>query len=115
MSLLFHFPEDAAGMLVITFCDREHEQFVDLAAFEFETAAEFDAAWSSVPVAPAETAFLVDRHDATGHTDDRYVTSDWIEARCGRRIAEMISDGRKNTAQWVSDWKAQDAAKRAAA
>ena len=109
MSILFPFPENDAGMLVITFCDRANNQFVDLAAFSFPTAAEFDAAWASVPEAPDQTAFLVDRHTAEGHDADRYVTAEWIEARCGRAISDLIASGRSDLSQWMADWKASSA------
>lgn len=106
MSLLYEFPADAAGMLVLTFCDHANDRFVDLAAWRFDTAAEIEAAWRSVPVAADDTAFLLDRHGPDGCTDNRSVDAAWIERRTGRPIATLIADGRRNLQHWLDDWAA---------
>jgi len=40
MPLLYQMPDDAAGMLVLTFVDAAPEQFVDLAAWHFASEAD---------------------------------------------------------------------------
>jgi hypothetical protein len=92
-------------MIVLTMADRRANDFVSLAAFEWRDQVAFDRAWTSVPEAPApdpssDVAFLADRHDPRGHTDDKYITAEWIEEVTGRNLEEMIAEGRaENQAQ----------------
>jgi hypothetical protein len=106
MTVLYHLPEDAAGMLVVTFVDRANNQFVELCAWSFATKAEFDGAWASTDAAPAETAFLLDHVIEEGHDRDKYITAEWIERESGKPIAELIAAGRTETAQWVTEFRA---------
>jgi hypothetical protein len=106
MPLLYSLPDDAAGMLVLTFVDATGNQFVDLAAWRFDDQESFADAWHSVPEVGGRTAFLLDRHTAEGCDANKYVTPEWIEARCGKPVAELIASGRADLSQWVADWKA---------
>jgi len=106
MPILYQMPDGAAGMLVLTFVDAAHEQFVDLAAWQFASEADLSDAWNSVPEAPADTALLLDRHTSDGCDASRPVTVEWIEGRCDKSIADLIAEGRQALAQWMADWKA---------
>lgn len=105
MTILYHLPEDAAGMLVVTFVDRENNQFVELCAWSFATKGEFDGAWASTEAAPEKTDFLLDHVIEAGHDADKYVTAEWIERASGRPIADLIAAGRTETSQWVTDFR----------
>lgn len=100
----FQISNGAAGMIVLTMSDHESEEFISLAAFEWQERSAFEAAWASVPEAinpgpDAPAAYLADRHGPDGHVDDRYVTSEWIEEITGRPLAEMIAEGRAANAE----------------
>ena len=95
----FQLSEDAAGMIVLTMVDHAANAFVSLAAFEWKDADEFRIAWDSVPQAPGKTAFLADRHGPEGHDADRYVTAEWIEQVSGRRLEDLIAEGRAENAR----------------
>lgn len=109
MSLSYSLPAGAFGMLVLSFCDHRNNQFVDLDAWSFTTEDDLRSAWASVPEAGCDTSFSLDRHTAEGLVDDRAVSAEWIESRCGRPIAELIDVGRQTLSRWVADQKAASA------
>lgn len=95
----FRISEDAVGMIVLTMADHAANEFIGLAAFEWKDQAEFDAAWASIPEAEGKTVFLADRHGPQGHDADCYVTAEWIEQASGRRLGDLIAEGRKDNAE----------------
>jgi hypothetical protein len=84
----------AAGMIRLQILDRERWTHIDLAAWEWECDKALEAAWHSIPTAPAQTDFIADHCPRDGCGESRFVARDWIEAVTGRSIEAMTADGR---------------------
>ena len=105
--MLYQFPDDAAGMIVLTFADHANNQFLALAAFRFDAPDDLAAAWASIPEAPGHTAFIADRWSSGQGVDaDRQITAEWIERRTGKPLADLIEASRRDTEAFLGDWKA---------
>lgn len=88
--------------LQVTFCDEENNGFVTLGGAGWKTKAEWEAAWSQIPEAPAgwdnPDNLCVDKLDLNGdHVSERPVTANVIESLLGRPIKTLIDEARAKT------------------
>lgn len=85
--------DQCAGFVEFQFLDGE--RIVTLGGNVFQTNAEVEAAWASIPDFPGESAFMADRLDThRGLVDTKQVSAETCEILLRRSIASLISEGR---------------------
>lgn len=89
--------------IAITFCDEEKNGFVTLGGAGFDDHDEWNRQWAAIPVSPLgadDPALLVaDKlDDSDDRVDERFITAETAERLLGRPLADLIADGRANTA-----------------
>ena len=85
--------DQCAGFVEFQFLDGE--RIVTLGGNVFQTNAEVEAAWASIPDFPGESAFMADRLDThRGLVDTKRVSAETCESLIGRSIASLIAEGR---------------------
>lgn len=89
--------------IAVTFCDVEMNGFVTLGGAGLYDQDEWNRQWAAIPVselgAEDPSLLVADKIDADGErVDERFITAETAEALFKRPLAELIAEGRANTA-----------------
>lgn len=95
--------EELMWGIAITFCDAEKNGFVTLGSAGWYDREEWSRQWAAVPGAPLgaddPAMLMADKIDDSGDlVDDRFITAETAERLLGKPLAELVAEGRANTA-----------------
>lgn len=95
---------ECAGYISLTMADETNNQFVDLGGAGFLTKTELMQEWDHLPSCAGDTVFVADLLDENGDIiSDKPISAETIEAKVGKSISVLITEGRERTNQHQAD------------